>query len=156
MSVEQNRERNVDDVDDDKGELVRHTSTQEEFAISFTRSPMQFVNVVFSYLQWLAPCFWKNRLTSQDVSIGNVNVFGVDSDDVQFCVNILHQILGSLSRCRVMTSICTVSSENVCEEQHTQVVESCDTQEAYNTVRELSSVILEKLVQCQSSKVMSF
>ena len=107
MSVEQNLERNVDDVDDDKGELVRHTSIQEEFAISFTRSPMQFVNVVFSYLLWLAPCFWKNRLTSQNVSIDNVNVFGGDSDDVQLCVNILHQILGSLSRCRVMTSICT-------------------------------------------------
>ena len=90
MSVEQNLERNVDDVDDDKGELVRHTSIQEEFAISFTRSPMQFVNVVFSYLLWLAPCFWKNRLTSQNVSIGNVNVFGGDSDDVQLCVNILH------------------------------------------------------------------
>ena len=57
MSVEQNLERNVDDVDDDKGELVRHTSIQEVFAISFTRSPMQFVNVVFSYLLWLAPCF---------------------------------------------------------------------------------------------------
>ena len=45
MSVEQNLERNVDDVDD-KGELVRHTSIQEEFAISFARSPMQFVYVV--------------------------------------------------------------------------------------------------------------
>ena len=112
MSVEQNLERNVDDVDDEKGELVRHTSIQEEFAISFTRSPMQFVNVVFSYLLWLAPCFWKNRLTSQNVSIGNVNVFGSDSDDVQLCVNILHQILGSLSRCKVMTSICTASSGN--------------------------------------------
>ena len=56
MSVEQNLERNVDDVDDDKAELVRHTSIQEVFAISFTRSPMQFVNVVFSYLLWLAPC----------------------------------------------------------------------------------------------------
>ena len=112
----------------------------------FTRSPMQFVNVVFSYLLWLAPCFWK----------GNVNVFGGDSDDVQLCVNILHQILGLLSRCRVMTSICMVSSENVCEEQHTQVVDSCDAQEAYNKVRELSSFILESLVHCQSYKVMSF
>ena len=109
MSVEQNLERNVDDVDDDKGELVRHTSIQEELAISFTRSPMQFVNVVFSYLLWLVPCFRKNRLTSQNVSVGNVNVFGGDSDDVQLCVNILHQILGSLSRCRAMTSIWTVS-----------------------------------------------
>ena len=90
--------------------MVRHTSIQEEFAISFTRSPMQFVNVVFSYLLWLAPCFWKNILTSQNVFIGNVNVFGGDFDDVQLCVNILHQTLGSLSRCRVMTSICTVSS----------------------------------------------
>ena len=50
MSVEQNLERNVDDVDDDKGNLVRHTSIQEVFAISFTRSPMQFVNVVFFVL----------------------------------------------------------------------------------------------------------
>ena len=46
--------------------------------------------------------------------------------------------------------------KTVCEEQHTQVVDSCDAQEAYNTVRELSSVILEKLVHCQSYKVMSF
>ena len=85
-----------------------------------------------------------------------MNVFGGDSGDVQLCVNILHQILGSLSRCRVMASICTVSSENVCEEQHTQVVDSFDAQEAYNTVRELSSAILEKLAHCQSYKVMSF
>ena len=56
-----------------------------------------------------------------------------------------------------MTSICTVSSEkNVFEEQHTQVVDSCDAHEAYNTVQELSSVILEKLVHCRSYKVMSF
>ena len=46
-----------DDVDDDKGDLVRHTSIQEVFAISFTRSPMQFVNVVFFVLLWLAPSF---------------------------------------------------------------------------------------------------
>ena len=39
-----------------------------------------------------------------------MNVFGGDSDNVQLCVNILHQILGSLPRCRVMASICTVSS----------------------------------------------
>ena len=46
MSVEQNLERNVVD-DDDKGDLVRYASIQEMFAISFTRSPMQFVNPVF-------------------------------------------------------------------------------------------------------------
>ena len=85
-----------------------------------------------------------------------MNVFGGDSDDVQLCVNILHQILGSLSRCRVMASMCTVSSENVCEEQHTQVVDSCGAQEAYNTVQELSPAILEKLAHCQSYKVMCF
>ena len=41
--------------------------------------------------------------------------------------------------------MCTFSSENVCKEEHTQVVGSCDTQEAYNTVQELSPAILEKL-----------
>ena len=85
--MEQNLERNVDDVDDDKGELVRHTSIQEVFAISFTRSPMQFVNVVFSYLLWLAPSFGgtDGHQTRQNVSIGNVNVLGGDSGDVQLC-----------------------------------------------------------------------
>ena len=48
--------------------------------------------------------------------------------------------------------MCTVFSENVCEEQRTQVVDSCDAQEAYNTVQELSPAKLEKLAHCQSNK----
>ena len=72
------------------------------------------------------------------------------------CVNILHQILGALSRCRALASMCTLSSENVCEEEHTQVVGSCDAQEAYNTVQELSPALLEKLAHCQSYKVICF
>ena len=51
--------------------------------------------------------------------------------------------------------MCTFSSENVCEEEHTQVVGSCDTQEAYNTVQELSPAILEKLAHYQSYKVIA-
>ena len=51
----------------------------------------------------------------------------------------LHQILGALSRCSALASMCTFSSEKVCEEEHTQVVSSCDTQEAYNTVQEFVS-----------------
>ena len=52
--------------------------------------------------------------------------------------------------------MCTFSSENVCEEEHTQVVGSCDTQEAYNSVQELSPAILEKLAHYQRYKVICF
>ena len=61
MSVEQNLERNVDDVEDGQGDLVRHTPIQEVFAISFTRSPMQFVNVVF----FVTSCGWRHVLEEQ-------------------------------------------------------------------------------------------
>ena len=67
MSVEQNLERNVDDVDDDKGDLVRHTSIQEVFANSFTRSPVQFVNVVFFVPPVAGAIFWRSRLTSDEI-----------------------------------------------------------------------------------------
>ena len=41
--------------------------------------------------------------------------------------------------------MCTVSSENVCEEEHAQVVGSCGTQKAYNTVQELAQALVESL-----------
>ena len=48
MSVEQNLETSTTTTT--RGDLVRYASIQEMFAISFTRSPMQFVNRVFFVL----------------------------------------------------------------------------------------------------------
>ena len=90
------------------------------------------------------------------MSIDNVNVFGGDSDGVFDVCQHFESNSGCVVKVQGTGINVTFSSENVCEEEHTQVVGSCDTQEAYNTVQELSPAILEKLAHYQSYKVICF
>ena len=85
-----------------------------------------------------------------------MNVFGGDSDDVLDACQHFASNSGFAVKVQGIGIMCTLSSENVCEEQHTQVVGSCDAQVAYNTVQELSPAILENLAHCQSYKVICF
>ena len=134
-----------------------HVSILEVFAVSVARSPMQFVGLVF-FVHLVAGAVLKEHIDiNQIVSIDNVNVFGGDSDGVQDVCQHFASNSGRVVKVQGTGIKVSVFLRNVCEEEHaeehTQVVGSCDTQEASNTVQELSPATLEKLAHYQSYKI---